>query len=598
MAQSGAPDEPLRNIKSDSSEYTVGPTVGLVHLLILLDGSSDTVDIFTGRYAGWQGWRPMFAEHMGWMTQTFAAHVHLSVALIGHDLSVKLGNCKRRTVVSTTLMNEQDIYTIWYQYQQTITHQQLNYQQRRELLIGMLQNATTSMAECNQMADRMLGMESNLQADQYGHVQTEETTTTTTTTTTAQTQGATAADPEMLKQRYEFANHFIQTSQQKNVPVAQVDEVAENIRSGKADNMVKEHFEKVRMGTIQNMQLPPPQLPQPVPQQAMTPAPQHGYASSSLHQQSMASPAPQHAHLQLPQAMQPPKSVQQQQAVTPAPQYGYASSSSHQQSMASPAPQYAQPQIPGHQRQPSQTVQQTVAPPASHYGYASSSSHQQGVTSPAPQYALPQTPAYQPQPPPPVQQPVTTPAPQYGYASSSSYQQGVASPTPQYAYPQSPAFQPQRASQTAMFGGQQYATTQTTTTTSTSSSSQQAQQGHIAQTPGANSGYGQPMQQQQLPAAGQAPLQLTAAPHDPNTVANFNQQGGAAQQYGYPGSPQPVVAHAGQQFADPQAYGAGAQGYGQAMQSPSYDQYGQHTGPPEVEASSSKIKKKSKKSKK
>ncbi|TKA46074.1 hypothetical protein B0A54_02881 [Friedmanniomyces endolithicus] len=514
MAHFGPPKEPLGNIKSDSSTYTVGPTVGLVHLLILLDGSSDTVDIFTGRYAGWQGWRPMFAGQMGWMTQ--------------------------------------DIYTIWYQYQQTITHQQLNYQQRRELLIGMLQNTTTSMTECNQMADRMLGMESNLQADQYGHVQTEETTTTTTTTTTAQTQGATAADPEMLKQRYEFANHFIQTSQQRNVPVAQVDEVAENIRSGKADNMVKEHSEKVRMGTIQTMQLPPAQLPKPVPQQAMTPAPQYGYASSSSHQQSMASPAPQHAHLQLPQAMQPPKSVQQQQAMTPAPQYGYASSSSHQQ----------------------------------------------GVTSPSPQHALPQTPAYQPQPPPPVQQPVTTPAPQYGYASSSSYQQGVASPTPQYAYPQSPAYQPQRASQTAMFGGQQYATTQTTTTTSTSSSSQQAQQGHIAQTPGANSGYGQPMQQQQLPAAGQAPLQLTAAPHDPNTVANFNQQGGVAQQYGYPGSPQPVVAHAGQQFADPQAYGAGAQGYGQAMQSPSYDQYGQNAGPPEVEASSSKIKKKSKKSKK
>ncbi|KAK1822638.1 hypothetical protein LTR12_002985 [Friedmanniomyces endolithicus] len=591
--------------------YTVGPTIGLECTLILLDDSSDTVDIFTGRYAGWQGWRPMFAGQMGWMTQhvCWRGRVDISTSDLRNACAPQcrsdrtqspkeLGDCKRHTVMSTTLMNEQDIYTIWYQYQQTITHQQLNYQQRRELLIGMLQNTATSMAECNQMADRMLGMESNLQADQYGHVHTEETTTTTTTTTTAQTQGATAADPEMLKQRYEFANHFIQTSQQKNVPVAQVDEVAENIRSGKADNMVKEHFEKVRMGTIQTMQLPPPQLPQPVPQQAMTPAPQYGYASSSSHQQSMASPAPQHAHLQLPQVMQPQKFVQQQQAMTPAPQYGSASSSSHQQSMASPAPQYAQPQVPGYQRQLPQPVQQTVAAPAPQYGSASSSSHQQGVTSLSPQYALPQTPAYQPQPPPPVsQQPVTTPAPQYGYASSSSYQQGVASPTLQYAYPQSPAYHPQRASQTAMFGGQQYATTQTTTTTSTSSSSQQAQQGHIAQTPGANSGYTQ-QQQQQLPAAGQAPLQLKAAQHDPNTVANFNQQGGAAQQYGYPGSPQPVVAHAGQQYADPQAYGASAQGYGQAMQSPSYDQYGQNAGPPEVEASSSKIKKKSKKSKK
>ncbi|KAK1080466.1 hypothetical protein LTR33_005524 [Friedmanniomyces endolithicus] len=491
-----------------------------------------------------------------------------------------------------------DIYTIWYQYQQTITHQQLNFQQRRELLIRMLQTTTTSITECNQMADRMLGMESNLQADQYGHVQTEETTTTT-TTTTSQNQGSTAADPELLKQRYEFANHFIRTSQQKNIPVALVDDVAGNIRSGKVDDKVREHFEKVRMGTIQTMQLPPPQLPQPVQQQAMTPAPQYGHASSSSYQQSIASPTPQYAHPQppasQPQRLQLQQSVQQQ-AMTPAPQYGYASSSSHQQSVASPAPQYAQPQIPGYQRQPTQTVQPTVATPASQYGYASSSSHQQGVTSPAPQYVLPQTPAYQPQPPPPVQQPVTTPAPQYGYASSSSYGQGVSSPAPQYAYPQSPTYQPQHAQQTAMFGGHQFATTQMTTTTSTSSSSQQAQQGHIAQTPGANSGYTQ--QQQQLPAAGQAPLQLTAAPYDPNTVANFSQQGGAAQQYGYPGSPQPVIAHAGQQFADQQAYGANAQSYGQAMQSPGYDQYGQNTGPPEVEASSSKIKKKSKKSKK
>ncbi|KAK1074254.1 hypothetical protein LTR12_002254 [Friedmanniomyces endolithicus] len=560
MAHHGSPGDPLENIKSDSSTYTVGPTVGLVYLLILLDASSDTVDIFTGRYAGWQGWRPMFAGQMGWMTQ--------------------------------------DIYTIWYQYQQTITHQQLNFQQRRELLIRMLQTTMTSITERNQMADRMLGMESNLQADQYGHVQTEETTTTTTTTTTAQTQGATAADPEMLKQRYGFANHFIQTSQQKNIPVAQVDEIAENIRSGKADNMVKEHFEKVRMGTTQTMQLQPPQLPQPVPQQAMTPAPQYGYASSSSHQQSVASPAQQYAHPQPPASQPQPQQPLQQAAMTPAPQYGYASSSSHQQSAASPAPQYPQPQIPGYQQQPAQPVQRTIAAPASQYGYASSFSHQQGVASPAPQHALPQTPAYQPQPSRSIQQPVPTPAPKYGYASSSSHGQGITSPAPQYACPQNPVYQPQRAAQTAMFGGHQYATTQTTTTTSTSSSSQQAQQGYIAQTPGANSGYTPRMQQQQLPAAGQAPLQLTAAPHDPNTVANFNQQGGAAQQYGYPGSPQPVVAHAGQQFAGQQAYGAGAQGYGQAMQSPSYDQYGQNAGPPEVEASSSKIKKKSKKSKK
>ncbi|KAK0985821.1 hypothetical protein LTR91_010403 [Friedmanniomyces endolithicus] len=558
MAHLGSPEDTLENIKSDSSMYIVGPDIGLEYTLIFLDGCSDRVDIFFGRYAGWQGWRPMFAGQMGWMTQ--------------------------------------DIYTIWYQHQQTITHQQLNYQQRRELLISMLQTTTTSMAECNQMADRMLGMESNLHADQYGHVQTEETTTTTTTTTTAQTQSATAVDPEMLKQRYEFANHFIRTSQQKNVPVAQVDEIAENIRSGKADDKVKEHYEKVRLGTIQTMQLPPPQYPQPVQQQAMTPAPHYGNASSSSHQQSVASPAPQYAQPQLSQATQPQQPVQQQ-AMTPAPQYDYASTSEHQQSVASPAPQYSQSQIPGYQRQPPQPVQQMAVAPASQYGYASSSSHQQGVTSPAPQHAIPQTPAYQPQSSQPVQQVVTTPAPQYGYASLSSHgQQGMTSPAPQYAYPQSPAFQPQRASQTAMFGGQQYATTQTTTTTSTSSSSQQAQQGQIAQTPRANNGYPQ-QQQQQLPPAGQVPLQLTAAPHDPSTVANFNQPGGAAQQHGYPGSLQPVVAYAGQQFAGQQPYGADAQGFGQAMQSPGYDQYGQNTGPPEVDASS-KIKKKSKKGKK
>ncbi|TKA72997.1 hypothetical protein B0A55_05204 [Friedmanniomyces simplex] len=285
------------------------------------------------------------------------------------------------------------------------------------------------------------------------------------------------------------------TSQQANVPMSKVTQVAENIRNGKADDKVNEHFEKVRLGTVRSVQQ---QLPQPAQQPAVTaPAPQYGgYASSSsqAYKQSAASPPP-------PQ------------------QYGYASSSS-------------------------QAYKQDVASP------------------PAPQ--------------------------QYRYASSSSqaYKQSVASPpAPQQAYPPAPTY----SAPTSMYGGHQYATTHTTTMTSTSSSStQQAQQGYGVQSPGASYGYAQPLQQQ-LPAAGQPPLQLTEAPYDPNTIANFNQQGGG-EQYDYPGSPQPVVAYAGGQ-----EYGTSPQEYEQPLESPEYggyDQYEQDAAAPEQPVASTKAKKK------
>ncbi|TKA73006.1 hypothetical protein B0A55_05202 [Friedmanniomyces simplex] len=372
----------------------------------------------------------------------------------------------------------QNVYMIWYQYQQTILHQQLNQHQRRALLIEMLETTTTSRMERNQMADRMLGMESDLQADQYGHVQMEETTTTTMTTTGQNQSSRSAANSEMQKKRYEFANHFIATSQQANVPMSKVTQVAENIRNGKADDKVNEHFEKVRLGTVRSVQQ---QLPQPAQQPAVTaPAPQYG---------------------------------------------GYASSSSqaYKQSAASP-------------------------PPPQQYGYAGS--------------------------------------------SSQAYKQSVASPpAPQQAYPPTPTY----SAPTSMYGGHQYATTHTTTMTSTSSSStQQAQQGYGVQSPGASYGYAQPLQQQ-LPAAGQPPLQLTGAPYDPSTIANSNQQGGG-EQYDYPGSPPPVMAYAGGQ-----EYGTSPQEYEQPLESPEYadyDRYEQDAGAPEQAVASTKAKKKKTSSKK
>jgi len=132
MAHLGSPEDTLENIKSDSSMYIVGPDIGLEYTLIFLDGCSDRVDIFFGRYAGWQGWRPMFAGQMGWMTQVctrprahytppytcvgeavwmsriqaIAAHVHLSVAPIGHMSQSKLGKCRRNMLVSTALTSD------------------------------------------------------------------------------------------------------------------------------------------------------------------------------------------------------------------------------------------------------------------------------------------------------------------------------------------------------------------------------------------------------------------------------------------------------------------------------------------------------------
>ncbi|KAK5706778.1 hypothetical protein LTR97_001770 [Elasticomyces elasticus] len=328
----------------------------------------------------WVGWRPMWAVHMGWMTE--------------------------------------EIYMVWYQYQQTILSQPLNPQQRRTLLLEMLQTTTTTTTtEQQQIADRMLGMEGNLQADRFGHVQMDTTTTTTTNTTTS-TPGPSqvvAVNPEMEKMRFDYANDFVRGSEQKNIPEAQVAKIAENIRSGECDDAVIKHFESVRSGTLQSTQ------------------------------------------------------------------------------------------------QQTQPLQQAPHQPSA-----------------------PQTPYEQPA----AQMPYQQPPPQ------TPYQQPVASPAPQQTFTQTPGYQQHFMPQTSMYTALQPATT--TTTATTSSSSQQQMYG--AQTPGVGYGYASPMPQQQNLQAPQAPLQLTQAPHDPNTIANFNQPGAAQQN---PGTPQPAMAYGQQQFQYP-----------------------------------------------
>ncbi|KAK5741189.1 hypothetical protein LTR17_004129 [Elasticomyces elasticus] len=323
----------------------------------------------------WVGWRPMWAVHMGWMSES--------------------------------------IYMVWYRYQQNIMNRQLNPQERRTLLLEMLQTTTTTTTtEQQQIADRMLGMEGNLQADRFGHVQMDTTTTNTTNTTTTSTPGPSHVvdvNPEMQNMRFEFANYFIKKSEQKNIPEAEVARIAEDIRSGKSDNQVTQHFERVRSGTLQTTQ----QQPQPSQQQPQTPQ-----------------PAP----------YQPP---------------------------------------------------------------------------------VPQKP-YQPPAQTPYQQPVATPAPQQTFAQTPGYQQFVPS----------------------MYTALQHATTTTTATTSSSSQ----QQAYGVQVPGVGYGYASPMPQQQHLQAPQAPLQVTQGPHDPNTVANFNQPGAAQQN---PGTPQPAMAYGQQQFQYP-----------------------------------------------
>ncbi|KAK3638199.1 hypothetical protein LTR56_013228 [Elasticomyces elasticus] len=268
-----------------------------------------------------------------------------------------------------------------------------------------------------QIADRMLGMEGNLQADRFGHVQMDTTTTNTTNTTTTLTPGPSQVvdvNPEMQNMRFEFANHFIETSEQKHFPEAEVARIAEDIRSGRNDNQVMQHFERVRSGTLQTTQ----QHPQPPQQQPQPPQ-------------------------QQPQQPQPPQQAPYQ-------------------------------------------------PPA------------------------PQTP-YQPPAQTPYQPPVATPAPQQTFTQTPGYQQFVPS----------------------MYISQQHATTTTTATTSTSSQ----QQTYGAQDPGVGYGYASPMPQHQHLQAPQAPLQVTQGPHDPSTIANFNQPGAAQQN---PGTPQPATAY-GQQ---------------------------------------------------
>ncbi|KAK3073524.1 hypothetical protein LTR53_004813 [Teratosphaeriaceae sp. CCFEE 6253] len=428
----------------------------------------DFADGMSGGFFYLVGWAPCMAIHLKWMSQAQ--------------------------------------YMIWQQYQQAIMSQHLSADQRRTMLIQMIQQSstTTTTTEANQLADRMLGMEGDLHANKYGYV--EQTTTTTTTTSSNQGQSQAPANDGMSVMRSEFADHFIMTSTQNGVPTADIQKIVKNIRGGKSDQLVLAHHEKVRTGQVVAARPPPP----PTQQMQIAPPP--------------------------PSTPQPQCAAQPQRTPQPRGQGSYQqSTTSYQQSAASPAPQYTYPQAP-----------------------------------------VPRTPA-----------------------------------------PQAPVYQQQVAPPTPMYGSQHVTTTQTTTVQSTSTST--GAQSYAQPAHGAHPGYAQ--QQQQLPAhqaqqhltqgqqypgspqpvyqypAQPAPMQLTQGPHDPNSVANFNQQ---SEQY--PGSPQPE--YATQRYADsprPAASNSGVQDWleqtEEDLRSPYYEGYDQYEqGYEEAQEALVKEKKKKKKS--
>ncbi|KAK3117541.1 hypothetical protein LTR53_000967 [Teratosphaeriaceae sp. CCFEE 6253] len=244
----------------------------------------DFADGMSGGFFYLVGWAPCMAMHLKWMSQSQ--------------------------------------YMIWQQYQQAIMSQHLSADQRRTMLIQMIQQSstTTTVTEANQLADRMLSMEGDLHANKYGYV--EQTTTTTTTTTSNQGQSQAPANDGMSVMRSEFTDHFIMTSTQNGVPTADIQKIVKNIRGGKSDQLVLAHHEKSAAS-------PAPQYAYP-----QTPAPRTRAPQAPVYQQQVAPPTPGYAsqHVTTTQTT----TVQSSSTSTGAQSYAQPTRDAH--------PGYAQPQ--------------------------------------------------------------------------------------------------------------------------------------------------------------------------------------------------------------------------------------------------------------
>lgn len=347
------------------------------------------------------------------------------------------------------------------------------------------------MGQLEERADKMLGMEDDLGADEYGHVINRTETTTTTTTQTAVTP----------QQRTEVIGLIIESAKalaNPNTSLTQLKTVIENIRAGKSDDVVRAQLEKMKSGEVKQIQ-------QPQPQPQLQPAPAHqqieygqSQQTTQNFQQNVQSPAPplqQPAYAPAPQPQQP---VQQQPSYAPTPQ-------AMQPQPMQPQPMEPQPMQP-------QILQQQPA--------------QRQPTQSEPVQS-------QPMQMQPMAQSPPMPAPK-----QKKQKFGMPPPTP------APVQQLPSIQYGAYAGQQTYTQTSTTTTITTTSSSSTGHAGQAQanlssyqpQTIAPSYGQQHMFQQAPQPLQYQQPLQISQGQNTPPAV-NYGQQGHLTQ---------PQMAHAGQ----------------------------------------------------
>ncbi|KAK5112660.1 hypothetical protein LTR85_011171 [Meristemomyces frigidus] len=223
---------------------------------------------------------------------------------------------------------DEDHYSLWHRWQEDISVMHLSRTERRARLLQLLrqEHLGGDSRQLEQRADKMLGMENDLGADEYGHIINRTETTTTTTTTVTQ------------QQRMEFANLLVEsakTTADPNASQAKLQETINNIMQGQMDNMVRDQLQKAQSGQVKQIQ----PAPQPVQQQA-----QYGqYQQTTQNIQQNVQTPPQ-------QPMYAPVPPQQQPAYAPAPQPTHP--------IAQQQAQYGQYQ------QTTQNIQQSVQAPS------------------------------------------------------------------------------------------------------------------------------------------------------------------------------------------------------------------------------------------
>ncbi|KAK4543056.1 hypothetical protein LTR36_005833 [Oleoguttula mirabilis] len=310
------------------------------------------------RFIGWLGFAPGWQDYMDWMGE--------------------------------------DDYSMWRTWQNDISELRLSRVERRARLLRILRREQRGMdfGQLEERADRMLGMENGIGADEYGHVinRTETTTSTTTTIVTPQ-------------QRMEVANLMIQSakaSANPNLSTAQLKGVVDNIQAGRADDLVREQLQKTQSGQVQQVQ-----QSQPAPRPVQQPAQYGGYQQTAQnYQQSVQTAQPQPVYSPAPQQRQP--------VYTPAPPQQppvYAPPQPQPQPMtpmmpmpSTPAPVQQQPMVQqgsyAGQQSYSQTSTTTTTTSSTNTGYAGQSqvmlsTYQQQP--PAPNYGQQQPPHQAPQ---------------------------------------------------------------------------------------------------------------------------------------------------------------------------------------------------------